>query len=499
MPDVALRILDPIVGLLLLACGILAWIRRPRSRAGLLLVATSGCWFLGAAFGFAVFLHRGPYVHFLLSYPTGRLQRPRARFAVVIGYAVCVAEGLVRSPWLTLGLAIFVIVAAVDVYARSSGSARKASGLALAAAIAFTSALVMSSCDVLFGWSIDRAVLAAYDLTIALSTVVLTIELCWGRWTDATVADFVTQLAGRTDTSGLTGELRRALGDPALIVGYWWPARECYVDDQGTPVEIAPTNGRVITSVDDDGAPLAALLHDASVLDHDDLVAGVTSALRLAVVNARMRAEVQARVNDLAVARRRIVEAADEQRRTLEIQLAAGPQRELETVGRLLSQASNRVDPALIGIDEMVAEIRKAQDELRAFAQGVRPAALDREGLTAAVPDLAARCSVPVALDISIGRVAPAVESAVYFLCAEALTNTAKHASAQTASVAIRTEPGHVLVRVEDDGVGGADPDGSGLRALSDRIEALGGELLIMNGPQGGTVITARVPMEIQS
>jgi hypothetical protein len=173
-----------------------------------------------------------------------------------------------------IGLAIVVIVAAVDVYVRSSGSARKASGLALAAAIAFTSVLVMSSCDVVLGWSIDRAVLAAYDLTIALSTVVLTIELCWGRWTDATVADFVTQLAGRTDTSGLTGELRRALGDPALIVGYWWPARECYVDDQGTPVEIAPTNGRVITSIDDDGAPLAALLHDASVLDHDDLVAG---------------------------------------------------------------------------------------------------------------------------------------------------------------------------------------------------------------------------------
>ena len=178
------------------------------------------------------------------------------------------------------------------------------------------------------------------------------------------------------------------------------------VDDQDTPVEIAPTNGRVITSIDDDGAPLAVLLHDASVLDHDDLLAGVTSALRLAVVNVRMRAEVQARVNDLAAARRRIVAAADEQRRKLEVQLAAGPQRELETVGRLLSQASGGVNPALIGMEEMVAEIREAQVELRAFAQGVRPAALDRGGLTAAVPDLAARSSVQVALDISIGRVA---------------------------------------------------------------------------------------------
>ena len=149
MSDVVLRILDPMVGLLLLACGILAWIRRPRSRAGLLLVATSGCWFLGAAFGFAVFLHRGPYVHFLLSYPTGRLRRASTRLAVALGYAACVAEGLVRSPWLTLALAILVIVAAADVYARSSGSARKASGLALVAAIALTSVLVISSCDVL--------------------------------------------------------------------------------------------------------------------------------------------------------------------------------------------------------------------------------------------------------------------------------------------------------------------------------------------------------------
>jgi signal transduction histidine kinase len=87
-----------------------------------------------------------------------------------------------------------------------------------------------------------------------------------------------------------------------------------------------------------------------------------------------------------------------------------------------------------MGIDEMVAEIRKAQDELHAFAQGTSGRA-GQGWLTAAVPDLAARSSVPVALDISIGRVAPALESAVYFLCAEALTNTAKHASAQTASV----------------------------------------------------------------
>ena len=91
------------------------------------------------------------------------------------------------------------------------------------------------------------------------------------------------------------------------------------------------------------------------------------------------------------------------------------------------------------------------------------------------------------------------MEAAVYFLCAEALTNTAKHASAKTASIAIRTDLDQVLVRVEDDGGGGADPGGSGLRALTDRIEALGGELLIMNGPGGGTVLTARVPMEIQS
>jgi len=116
------------VGIVLLACGAATWACRPKSRVGLLLVAASGCWLLGSLWTAAVFLHRGPLVHLHLSYPTGRVRRPLTVVTVLAAYVAAVVEGFIDSPWLTLGLAVLVAVAAVDVFARTSGKARKAGG-----------------------------------------------------------------------------------------------------------------------------------------------------------------------------------------------------------------------------------------------------------------------------------------------------------------------------------------------------------------------------------
>jgi signal transduction histidine kinase len=496
MPDPLLQIADPIVGMVLLVCGAVTWARRPKSRVGLLLVVASGCWFLGSLWSAAVFLHRGPLVHLHLSYPTGRVRRPLTVVTVVAAYVVAVVEGFIESPWLTLGLAVLVAVAAVDVFARTSGKARKAGRPALGAAIAFAGVLALSSANLLLGWDADRPVLLVYDITICAVAVTLTADLLWGRWTDATVADLVTQIGGQTDTAGLQGELRRALGDPTLTVGYWVSEVGRYVDEAGTVVDVGERDGRAVTTVDDGAEPVAVLVHDPAVLDDHALIDGATSALRLAVTNLRMRAQVRAHASELAAARRRIVEAADAQRRALESELAAGAERRLSSVARLLDGVHDRVDESAQPMLSAVrAEVRSAQDGLQEFAQGIRPYLLGSGGLAAAIPALAARATLPIDVDIAVGRLAPAIESAVYFVIAEGLTNIAKHSAAGQAWVRVHVDARDVVARVEDDGVGGADRHGLGLRGLSDRVEALGGNLRIEAANAGGTVLEARIPV----
>ena len=497
MADPLGQILDPTVGVVLLACGAVTWVRRPKSRVGALMFAAGGCWFLGNLWSAALFLHRGPLVHLHLSYPTGRVRRVLTVTTVVAAYVVAVIEGVTDNPWLTLGLAVFVALAAVDVFTRTSGKARKAGGPALGAALAFAGVLALSSANLVFYWGADRRVLVAYDLTICAVVLVLTADLLWGRWTDATVADLVTQLGGHTDSVGLQGELRLALGDPALTVGYWVSEAGGYVDEAGSVLDVRAQDGRAVTTVEDSGEPVAVLVHDPAILDDQVLLEGATSALRLAVSNMRLRAQVRARVGELAAARRRIVEAADAQRRSLEAELRAGAERRLRTVAIILGDVQAPVDESVREtLGDVRAEVRGAQEELHEFALGIRPPLLGSGGLDAAIPVLAARGSPPVDVDVAVGRLAPSIESAVYFVCAEGLTNIAKHSGADQAWVSIKVDGGEVVARIVDNGVGAADPRGLGLRGLVDRVEALGGSLRVGDGAAGGTVLEARIPVE---
>ncbi|MFG1625287.1 sensor histidine kinase [Kribbella sp. NPDC049227] len=486
---------DSTVGVILLGCGLIARRSRTGGRVGLIMIAAAGCWFLGTFVAPFLFLHRGPLVHLHISYPTGRLRRPIAWITVMIAYAVSLLEAVVRTPWLTLGLAVLVAAAAVDVFARTSGRARKAGWPALIAALTFAAVLAFSCANLLLGWEADRLVLFVYDTTIAVLALVLTADLRSGRWTDATLSDLVTQLGGGgPGTGGLRGELQQALGDPTLVVGYWVPDQAQYVDERGVPLALPDAeDGRSTTTVTDGGEPIAVLVDDNAVLDDHKLVAGVSAALNLAVANARMRAEVQARVSALAASRRRIVEAADAQRRALEAELALGAERRLGQVARLVAdvQRGSSAD----GLADVVAEVRGAQMELREFAQGVRPSPLGSGGLSAALPVLAARAPLQVELAVSVGRLPPAVEAALFFVCSEALTNIAKHANATRVQVTVEPCPVGVVTTVIDDGVGGADPRGSGLRGLADRVEALNGHFAVGDGPGGGTLVLARIPV----
>ena len=175
--------------------------------------------------------------------------------------------------------------------------------------------------------------------------------------------------------------------------------------------------------------------------------------------------------------RARIVQAVDEARRQLERDLHDGAQQRLVlaalTLGRARAQVQGtRAEPL---IDEAFHLLQQALAELRDLARGMHPPLLSERGLPAALDDLVCRSLLPVKLDVTRERAAPAPEAAIYFTVAEALTNVVRHANATCASVEIDLRDGVLTAEVADDGVGGASTTrGTGLRGLADRLDALG-------------------------
>jgi signal transduction histidine kinase len=497
--DLALVLADAVVGLVLVTCGVIAWERRSESRVGPLMVLAGYAWFAGNLWTQLLYLHRGPLVHLHISYPTGRLRRRLAQVTVTAAYVDALVLTLARNDVLTLVLASLVAGAALEGFLRTSGTARRAGIPALVAALAFATVLAFGAVERLAGWDADREALWAYDIVIACLAVTLLVDLLRGRWAEAVVADLVVDLGKQADTRTLRDELGRALGDRSLVLGYWLAEEERYVDDAGRPVELPePGAGRAVTPLARDGEPVAVLVHDEAVLEDQALVEAVASAARMAVSNARLQAEVRARVVELAASRRRIVDAADAQRRRVERDLREGPERRLAGVASLLEQARrDDGEPAAPQITEVEEELRAARAELHDFAQGIHPSALTKGGVSAALPELVSRAGMPIELEVSVGRLAPAIEAAVYFLCSEALANAAKHAEATSVSIDIKQSNDRLIVEIADDGVGGADPArGSGLRGLSDRIEALGGRLSVESPPHRGTRLLAEIVID---
>jgi len=205
--------------------------------------------------------------------------------------------------------------------------------------------------------------------------------------------------------------------------------------------------------------------------------------------------------DELAASRARLVEVGDAERQRLERNLHDGAQQQLVALAvalRLVDARIGRDDDAahreLAGARE---HLDQALAELRELARGIHPAVLTDRGLKPAVDALATRAPVPIEVgEIPDARLPEPVETAAYYLIAEAITNVAKYASATHVAVSVRREDGHVLVRVSDDGVGGADPaGGTGLRGLSDRVEALHGHLRVDSPDGGGTRISAEIPI----
>jgi signal transduction histidine kinase len=478
-------------------------------------------------------------IHLLLAFPSGRLQSLAERRIVAATYLLTTAgsislwlfadpaqldcddcprnvvlvhadESLVRTLSTILNVVGALVVAAVLVvlvqrWRRASAAQRRFLVPVYSAGVAVLLLLIVlvtaqaggletKALDVLWVASMVPLALVPY---LFLATLVRARMIQSGA-----VGELMERLGETPQRGELRDALARALGDPSLQLVYWLPEDERFVDARGHIVTLPdPSSGRAVTRVEREGGCVAAIVHDALVHDQQGgYVDAIGAAASLALENERLDAELRSKVEELRASRERMLSIGLEERRRLERDLHDGAQQRLVSMALNMRLARTRLrdDPGSAEqlLDGAGEELESALEELRELARGIHPAVLSNRGLDTALETLARRAPVPVELGpVPDQRLPEAVELAAYYVVAEALTNVAKYAAASHATVDVERMNGKLVVRVADDGVGGADPqEGTGLRGLADRLAVIEGRLEIHSEPGNGTTITAKIP-----
>ena len=495
--NVPLAIMDATVGFVLLAGGSVAFAVPAARRSATIMVACGAFWMVGALVPATALAYRGPFAHLVLSYPDGRLRWLPARMAVGAGYAVALSPALASNPKIAVIEGVVVAVMAMGRRKSLRSDLRRADAAGVFVALMFSAALILAGGNAWGEWEADRAVLWCTDLVVAGGTLILVVDLIRRRWAPDAVAGVVVSL-GATETGILRDHLADALGDPKLTLGYWLADEQCYVDDAGQPVEPGGCPaGRIVTTIQDGSEPLAVLIHEPLPLDDTEFLDGVAAAAKIAITNARSQATLRGRMSEIARSRRRMVEFADAQRHLLVDDLQTSVRQHL-----LAAESGLRgLGSGLGGLgegetDQLLCELRATLTELDDLAVGIRPMLLTDGGLAPALAALVATTRTPVEVRVWVGRLPTLIESTIYFTCAEALANISKHARASRATVTVERRGSRLTVSVTDDGAGGADRDsGTGLRGMQDRVEAVGGTMLIKSPHGGGTSVVAHLDL----
>jgi signal transduction histidine kinase len=455
------------------------------------------------------------FMHVLLAFPTGRLESRSAGAIVIAGYVDLVVldqapmalgeEGIGGTLYqlsFGIGAILFSVAAAILLNRWRVGSRawRRA-----VAPVLWPGAFTLAAVAVFYASAYlarDVGAIPRWAFYIAFATLPLAFlaVLLRSRLARASVAELVVELDESGVSDGLRDALARALGDPSLTVAYWLPDEGRYVDIDGRPVRLADNGGRVATVVERGGRRVAALVHDEALTDDPGLIRAVSAAAALALDNERLQAELRARLDELKASRARIVRAADLERIRIERNLHDGTQQRLTSIAMALGLAESKLrsDPesAAAGLRQTKEALAIALAELRDLSQGIHPGILTERGLRPALEDLAYTAPLPIAITADLnGRLPEQVEAGAYYVVAEALANVAKHARASGAKVVVSLEGGCLHLSVTDDGIGGADAThGTGLRGLADRVQALGGTLVVESPPAKGTEIRATIP-----
>ena len=526
-----------------IGAGLYAWWRRPENRVGALMTLVGFLWFLGAlgtaetpwvfTLGLALdTLWVAALVHMLVAFPTGRVAPGLERTVVLLGW---IAAGILAPLGLLIverpgnarcedcpenvvnvwdnetaadvveGFGLLVSVTLLGALAvvllrrwRSFGPVQRR---ALSPVLWTGAAVAVLGLLTLLSVAVANEATPVLDSVLMLLIIAVPFAFLLGLLRSSlSRAGAVSALFERLGGAGARDALAEALGDETLTLAYWLPDQGRYVDAEGHTVVLEGA----VTEIERDGAPIAAIVHDPALLEERELVRTAGAAAALALENERLAAEVRARYDDLRAASARLVAAGDAARRKLERDLHDGAQQRLVSLSVTLNLARKNAEPGSRTaelLDGAMGELTAGLAELRELARGIHPAVLTERGLDPALQSLAARAPLPVSVSASIeGRFAPAVEAAVYFVVMEALTNVAKYASASAAEVTVEHVDGQVVIDVQDDGIGGADPTaGTGLAGIADRVAALGGRLVVESPPGGGTVVRAQVPARRQS
>jgi signal transduction histidine kinase len=532
------------VGATYLLAGVVVRRRRSRDPTGLLLLAAGVLWFLqflalsGFGWLFALGLalgerHLVPIAHALLILPNGQLSAMARRLVVAV-YTTAIGLSLsvpfvldqvcVRRPcpesvpalpaptWFQefvlivdrFGTVLLALAVGVFVVARllqSDGPTRRAITPVLVAGVL----LVQVYATRQLGLLPEPAGSWLYLAANAAVPVAVVGGLAWSHLHRAAVADLILALTPDTDGDRLQEALARCLGDPSLRLLFPLDAPDdpgSYLDVDGQPARSSVANGRATTTVTLDGGVIAVLEHDRALLDEPRLLDSTVAASRLALHNAKLTAQVRAQLDELHRSRRRLVLEVDKERRRLERDLHDGVQQQLLGValelGRLRRRAADAGAEHLAhSLARATDDLEQAIDELRRFARGLHPQVLTDRGLAAALEALAQRAPLPVEIDVDIGRLQSELESTLYLVAAEALTNTLRHGAATHLRIHVRCVDDHAVVDIADDGRGGARAGaGSGLQGIDDRVAALGGTLTLDSTRGDGTRLHIDVPLD---
>jgi signal transduction histidine kinase len=312
--------------------------------------------------------------------------------------------------------------------------------------------------------------------------------------TDSGFAGLVVELGSMTDARSLERRLARAIGDPQLRVLYQLAPGMPYVSAAGVPAAPAP-EGRVVTVMGQSGPVLAALEHDGAALADPELRQAVLAVGRLAVRRLVRASEAALQAVELAESRRRLIETEGAVREQFARDVADGPYRSLTQCLALLDEALPATPAELLAeVSEARAVGQAAGDELARTAAGDVDRMLARRGLAAALLDLASAAGAGADVRID-GDMDASCAIAAWFAASEALTNALKHAGPARIWLSAVTGATSLRVEVADDGVGGADPDGQGLRGLRERLAAQGARLHVTGAVPAGTRVVAEIPL----
>jgi hypothetical protein len=476
---------DLLVGTVWIGVSAALWQEERARGMAVLSAGFAATWLAGSIEPALVVLHRGPLMHLVLAYPSGRVDSSAGRLVVAAAYVQGALGAELDGAGWTLAFAAVLAGAASLRALAATGAVRRSRLVPWAIGTGAGVVLAIGAVSALAGGDAD--VLLPYELVLIAAGLAALADLRAARWSQASIAGLVVDLGERAVGGVVRNRIARAIGDPTLDVAYVLDESRPPVDEHGQIVELPPDRAaRVVTPVDLAGRRLALLIHDPAVRADPSLIDAATGALSVAVANAQLQTTVRTSLADVEASTRRLLDAADAERRRLGAELRAD-------VEPLLGEAADELRAA--GAEAtLVARVDAVRAELFRLAGGLDPVLLERRGLDAALRELAELAGVPVSVSAPDERFAPEIERCVWFTCSEAVANSLKHARATRLEIVVRAAGGVLEVVVSDDGAGGADPaSGSGLRRLAGRVEAVGGTLAIHSPAGHGTRVVARL------